>query len=111
MRNASDSRFAISTAQLPTESRPGHIAMFSGFYEDISTISRGWTDNPIDFDSVFNQSTYTWSWGCADVLNMFKQPGKIFETSYQASFNDFAAAETSILDTWTLEHFEVLESF
>ena len=79
--------------------------------------------NPVNFDSVFNQSRHTWSFGSPDILPMFahgaSDPNRVETFMYTHEAEDFTSG-TSILvkldiyldatklDEWVFDHVESL---
>ena len=97
--------YRISVASIPTESRPGHVAMFAGFGEDVSSVMKGWRANPVPFDTIFNQSKSTFAWGSPDILQLFSSSTKFKSFQYPAELEDFSKANADFLDTWVLDKF------
>lgn len=67
---------------------------------------QGWKENPVEFDSAFNESDYTWSWGSPDILPMFAKGATgshVFTSMYPPEMEDFADTDASKLDLWVFE--------
>ncbi|CAN6279002.1 unnamed protein product [Urochloa humidicola] len=101
-------RWGVSHARPPTESRPGHVSLIAGFYEDPSAVTKGWKANPVEFDSVFNQSRHTISYGSPDIVPIFcsRVPHSTWDT-YPHEYEDFAT-DASFLDHWSFDQFQGL---
>lgn len=97
----------ISHTRVPTESRPGHVALIAGVYEDPSSIFKGWKENMVEFDSVFNRSSKTYAWGSYDIVPIFSKgatPGRVIIDTYSSENEMFSvSAKTHLLDKWVFD--------
>ena len=101
----------ISRTHVPTESRPGHIALIAGLYEDPSAVTRGWKENPVDFDTLFNRSNYTYAFGANDVLHIFSKvddEGRMSIDAYDHDLDFSGREKTFELDKWVFDRVAVL---
>ncbi|KAK6726245.1 hypothetical protein RB195_004519 [Necator americanus] len=95
-----------SRTHVPTESRPGHVAIFAGFTEDVSAVARGWKHNPVPFDSVFNRSKQAFMWGSPDIVKLFDSSPQVHLFMYDENDEDFASNDAYKLDDWVFDHVE-----
>uniref|UniRef100_A0A0X3PAD5 GPI ethanolamine phosphate transferase 1 n=1 Tax=Schistocephalus solidus TaxID=70667 RepID=A0A0X3PAD5_SCHSO len=102
--------WGLSHTRVPTESRPGHVALFAGFYEDVASVTKGWQVNAVEFDSVVNRSNRAWIWGGPDVVPMLQPSDRIgddrvFISSYPRGMLDFTAENITQIDDWVVDKF------
>ncbi|XP_026841527.1 GPI ethanolamine phosphate transferase 1 [Drosophila persimilis] len=103
----------ISRTRVPTESRPGHIALLAGLYEDPSAVLKGWKENPIDFDTVLNRSGHSYSWGAPDILNIFQKLAgvndpRMYFDAYSHDMDFSGKHKTYKLDEWVFRQVRFL---
>ncbi|PRQ19652.1 putative GPI ethanolamine phosphate transferase 1 [Rosa chinensis] len=93
-------RWGVSHARPPTQSRPGHVAIIAGFYEDPSAVTKG----DVGVDEIW----HTFSYGSPDIVPIFcaALPHTTWN-SYPHDFEDFAT-DASFLDEWSFDQCQSL---
>uniref|UniRef100_M4B707 GPI ethanolamine phosphate transferase 1 n=1 Tax=Hyaloperonospora arabidopsidis (strain Emoy2) TaxID=559515 RepID=M4B707_HYAAE len=94
--------WGVSHNHVPTESRPCHVALTAGMYEDPHAVTTQWTSHPVPFDSVFNQSSTSFIYGNRDVVPMLaKYAPQVTEEHYTAREEmDMVRRDASLMDEW-----------
>ncbi|CAB0011765.1 unnamed protein product [Nesidiocoris tenuis] len=101
------SSWGVSHTRVPTESRPGTVAIASGVYEDPSAVFKGWQHNPVPVDSFFNRCKYSFAWGSPDIVHLFsRQSTNVFSHSYNDTDQRFDAQVSLDLNLWVLNEFK-----
>ncbi|KAJ8923996.1 hypothetical protein NQ315_006772 [Exocentrus adspersus] len=100
--------WGVAHTRVPTESRPGHVAILAGIYEDPSAILKGWKANPVSFDSVISESVNAWCWGSPDIVNLFNKDNSrsVHLYTYGSEMEDFGKQNTGVLDKWVYDKVE-----
>jgi len=89
---AGETSWGVSHTRVPTESRPCHASLLGGIYEDPSAVTKGWHQNPVEFDSVINGSSAAFSYGSPDVVPLFaKGLPHVTAGVYPSHWEDFAS--------------------
>ncbi|KAE8910522.1 hypothetical protein PF003_g5436 [Phytophthora fragariae] len=94
--------WGVSHNHAPTESRPCHVALTAGMYEDPHAVTKSWKQHPVPFDSVFNQSSSAFIYGNKDVAPMLaRHAPQATEEHYTAREEvDMVREDTTLLDVW-----------
>ncbi|GMF27258.1 unnamed protein product [Phytophthora fragariaefolia] len=102
--------WGVSHNHAPTESRPCHVALTAGMYEDPHAVTKSWKQHPVPFDSVFNQSSSAFIYGNKDVAPMLaRHAPQATEEHYSAKEEgDMVREDTTLLDVWAYRKMKAL---
>ncbi|GMT00636.1 hypothetical protein PENTCL1PPCAC_22810, partial [Pristionchus entomophagus] len=95
--------YGLSLSHVPTESRPGHLSIVAGMTEDVSAVTRGWKENPVTFDTLFNRSIESFQWGSHDITHLFSHIPQMKTESFPSEWEDFSSFENYKLDEWVFD--------
>lgn len=65
----------------------------AGIYEDPSAIMKGWKYNPVEFDSVINQSANSWCFGSPDNIYLFNKGKYSYSIRESVSYSSLCSRQ------------------
>ncbi|XP_060573416.1 GPI ethanolamine phosphate transferase 1-like isoform X1 [Ruditapes philippinarum] len=97
--------WGVSTAGIPTATRPGHVAMTAGFYEDPTSVAKDIGGGAINFDTIFQETTYTWTWDTPKFLEKVStdHPDRIFSEQYPGQRKYLSGINPKDMDSWVFD--------
>lgn len=97
--------WGVSWAAVPTATRPGHVAMTAGFYEDPSSVAKDISGGEILFDTLFNESRYSWSWDTPQFLSKvaYDHKDRIYSEKFPSDHKYLAGIHPAEMDTWVFD--------
>ncbi|KAL4223574.1 hypothetical protein ACF0H5_017044 [Mactra antiquata] len=97
--------WGISHAAVPTATRPGHVALTAGFYEDPTSVAKDLQGKEVVFDTIFNESRYTWSWDTPKFLAKVTggNANRMFSKNYPGHMKWLAGLNAEDMDSWVFE--------
>uniref|UniRef100_A0A8C1IV32 GPI ethanolamine phosphate transferase 1 n=1 Tax=Cyprinus carpio TaxID=7962 RepID=A0A8C1IV32_CYPCA len=90
-----------------------HVVFFLSIFDIYFTspLVHGMTPHSVPlFDSVFNETRYSWCWGSPDILPMFAKGATgehVYTHTCPPEREDFASTDASRLDTWVFDEVKI----
>lgn len=107
LRNIIETKGAwgISHAAVPTATRPGHVALTAGFYEDPTSVAKDLQGKAVLFDTVFNESRYTWSWDTPQFLAKVTggDTKRFYSKKYPGDMKWLTGMNAAEMDSWVFD--------
>ncbi|XP_052802764.1 GPI ethanolamine phosphate transferase 1-like [Mya arenaria] len=97
--------WGVSWTGMPSATRPGHVAMTAGFFEDPTSVAKDISGGAIDFDTVFAETRYTWTWDTPKFLNKVADyhPERIFSEQFPSEQKYLAGIDPKDMDSWVFD--------
>ncbi|KAG5217370.1 hypothetical protein GTR04_6802 [Trichophyton interdigitale] len=98
--------FGVSHTRVPTESRPGHVALIAGLYEDVAAVTTGWNSTQLTSTASLIEASIPGA-GEVQIFPAGAVPGRVEDQMYEAEFEDYSKDATE-LDYWVFDRIKKL---